>query len=369
MWIHPADASDVRALVLAEVVLYDGSGARVSKQVKLKMSSTCCDIYPGWPGPFPASACNNGVTDDMCHTLSTADDPFPNLNITYPCAGGRTSLSKLEVYNRNGATWGNTNSEHIDSFVIEFLDGRGKPDKSPYKFSAGASTTKYTVLVPGAQPDGSQTSTKLSSTEPCCQSLPVYSNRLASMCPLTAQQTDCACMALCSAALPPPSPPPPPYRPPPPAAKAGAVHHLCHASDCSCWLLLFPSRSSPAAKCEHGCRFIPGLLAATDACRVVIRPTVASSSYNPHLNLGEVLLYDESGEQIPKADILGAKLSSQWDWEAYPASNCINGDLGDFCHTGDGDPSPTLAVVYRCASGATALSKVEVHNRLVPPGC
>ena len=95
----------------------------------------------------------------------------------------------------------------------------------------------------------------------------------------------------------------------------------------------------------------------------MVRPTVASSSYTPYLNLGEVLLYDESGEQIPKADILGAKLSSQWDGEAYPASNCINGDLGDFCHTGDGDPSPTLAVVYRCASGATALSKVEVYNR------
>ena len=109
-------------------------------------------------------------------------------------------------------------------------------------------------------------------------------------------------------------------------------------------------------------------------CSIVIAPTVAGRAVVKPINLGEVALYDVNGTQIP-GDTLTFKLSSLCCGGAYPASNCNNGNLGDFCHSGDYNPlvplegetrldaNPTLTVQYPCPSGATELKKVVVHNR------
>ena len=151
MRIRPADAANIRTLALSEVVLYDGAGTKVpASKLKLELSSTCCSIYPGWPGPFPASMCSNGITDDLCRSLNAADDPSPTLNITYSCMYGRSSLSKVEVHNSMVPDLTGTGPGSINFFMMEVLDGDGKPDKSPYMFSGGESTPKFSVVVTGA---------------------------------------------------------------------------------------------------------------------------------------------------------------------------------------------------------------------------
>ena len=57
---------------------------------------------------------------------------------------------KVEVHNSMVSDKTGTGPGSINFFMLEFLDGDGKPDKSLYMFTAGESTPKFSVVVTGA---------------------------------------------------------------------------------------------------------------------------------------------------------------------------------------------------------------------------
>ena len=63
---------------------------------------------------------------------------------------------------------------------------------------------------------------------------------------------------------------------------------------------------------------------------------------SPLINLAEVQLFS-GGVQIPTSQ-LSFTLSSTFGSNSFPASNCNDGDLTDFCHSAAGDESPTLTI-------------------------
>jgi hypothetical protein len=148
--VRPAQLPAARPLVLAEVVLYRTDGSQIpSSQLDATLSSTCCDIYPGWPGPFPASACIDGDTTNLCHSLLPSDDPAPTLRITYPCLMGRTTVARVVVHNRNGATWGSDSAGNLDFYVLDFENDGGASDRRRYTFLDARKTTVFTILPKG----------------------------------------------------------------------------------------------------------------------------------------------------------------------------------------------------------------------------
>ncbi len=103
---------------------------------------------------------------------------------------------------------------------------------------------------------------------------------------------------------------------------------------------------------------------AAAKCSIRIRPTVPGVA--TFLNVGEVYLYDASGTVIKP---LAANLSSTYDQAGigtFPAANCIDGNTATICSTYDpanGDPNPTLHIMYACPGGAATAVRAVVHNR------
>jgi hypothetical protein len=122
------------AINLLEVELYGHSGQRVPPStVYMQLSST----FPG----LDAGYCNDMVTKGglFCHTQ--ADDPNPSLRISYPCASGATSLSRVVVVNRETCC-----QERITYFTMDFVNAASRRDAASYEFVT--SQPSY-VIVPG----------------------------------------------------------------------------------------------------------------------------------------------------------------------------------------------------------------------------
>ena len=86
------NASDNDALNLAEVQLFNFTGARIviAPNTGFKLST----VLGGLPD-YGAEVCNDNNLGNFCHTQPS--DKTPQRNITYPCAEG---LSKVVVTNR-----------------------------------------------------------------------------------------------------------------------------------------------------------------------------------------------------------------------------------------------------------------------------
>ena len=81
------------------------------------------------------------------------------------------------------------------------------------------------------------------------------------------------------------------------------------------------------------------------------------------------MLYGASGAQLDRSS-LQFVMSSNYVG-VYPASNCNDGNLDNFCHLDRNDPVSTLTITYPCPTGTSqSLSKVEVRSlRPCAPPC
>ena len=85
---------------------------------------------------------------------------------------------------------------------------------------------------------------------------------------------------------------------------------------------------------------------------VIIDSRIFSNGYTPINNLAEVQLF-YGGVQLSPAS-LSFTLSSAF----APASNCNNGILTDYCHSGSTDTNPTLTI-----TGSGIVDTITVYNR------
>jgi hypothetical protein len=140
---HPSGSH----IQLAEVELYDPSGAKMpTSSLQLAMSSTY-----NWNNnpnnPRPAALCNDGSYTTLCHSENpSSGDPWPWLAATYPCPEGSTSLSKVVVVNRHDcqACWFT-----IDAYSLVFYNAAGEQDVPPIRISSVGSTLRsYSINMP-----------------------------------------------------------------------------------------------------------------------------------------------------------------------------------------------------------------------------
>lgn len=130
-----SDPAQNTYLNLQEVKLYGQDGSQIDPStLAFALSTTYQELV--------ANNCNDGVLtggESVCATGT--DDPDPRLMITYPCPKGLTSLSTVEVYNREGCC-----QDRINSFTMDFVNSDDISDRASYVFSGGQS--KY-VYQPG----------------------------------------------------------------------------------------------------------------------------------------------------------------------------------------------------------------------------
>lgn len=115
-------------LHLAEVTLFNASGAAIPlSAVNVTSANFLQDS--------PAARCSDGRADTLCHSAAG----IAWLQLSYACAGGRTSVSRVVVLNRadGGLQY------RLNAYRMEFLDAGGTADRPPYQFSGGLSN--YTI--------------------------------------------------------------------------------------------------------------------------------------------------------------------------------------------------------------------------------
>ena len=78
------------------------------------------------------------------------------------------------------------------------------------------------------------------------------------------------------------------------------------------------------------------------------------------INLAEIMLYDERNMVIPASNMT-ANLNPPL--AGYPARNMIDGDLNNFAHTRDKEPSP-LQYIRIVLNNPMKISKIVVKNRV-----
>ncbi len=77
----------------------------------------------------------------------------------------------------------------------------------------------------------------------------------------------------------------------------------------------------------------------------------------PQLSLAELELYATAGNKLA---LDSANLTLSSEAPGHSAAMCVDGDLDTSCQAAGS--SPTLALVYTCEKGSTALSRVEVYG-------
>jgi hypothetical protein len=121
---------------IMEIQLFDSTGVQIpSAQLTAALSSE----YSGFDHTYPASNCIDGDLGTTCGTFGIYDghDASPWAVITYPCANGSTSLSKVKVYNSD------VNADRLLAFMLMFLDATGASDRASYSFTT--QEQEYTI--------------------------------------------------------------------------------------------------------------------------------------------------------------------------------------------------------------------------------
>jgi hypothetical protein len=121
--IRQTGAQTPTYLNLREVQLFDASGALV-KPVSPALSSVYSD-------GAATGNCFDGKLDTMCSSNLNAGDWSPFLEIPYPCPGGSTSLSKVQIFNRLDDCC----RARLDTFTLDFVDAALRIDRPSYTFS------------------------------------------------------------------------------------------------------------------------------------------------------------------------------------------------------------------------------------------
>ncbi len=141
--VSDSSTPDNLLINLAEVVLYDASGAMLPRSVLTASMSS--QHYWHTPDLCLDGNTNGQEFETVCHTWGPNEgDPSPFLIVNYPCANGATSLSKVEVHNTQHHGCGYC-MDRINQFSLDFVNAQGVQDVAPYRFQG--SKVMYTIVL------------------------------------------------------------------------------------------------------------------------------------------------------------------------------------------------------------------------------